>query len=295
MDQQGTLLLALGPLSLDLNDTDLGFIVSEFDPGAPQPRAVVTDLPGQDGQDDQTAYFSTRTVQINAALTPDAEGNSRSAVFDTLAPFLAPGARPTLTYAADTDVAPRLLNLRVSQWSNPIDHPGNASAFSIQWVCSDPIAYGLTQDESTVPFSTGSTEGRTYPRIYPLTYPGGGGAPGEATIVNVGTYGAWPILRIFGPCANPAIYWLDPITLLPLGPQVVFTGMNITDGNYVEVNTKNRTALLNGLPSSNQYSFLDFAATTWGPLQPGATVLRFAPSSASTDSEVVLLWTPAYL
>lgn len=290
-----TLILTLGSLTLDLNNYDAnGFLVSSFDPGYPPPRVVANDLPGQDGSDDQTAYFSARTVVITGSLIPSAQG-SRAKAFDALAPFLAPGARPTLMFATDSDTDIRCLDMRVGQWTNPIDHPTNATAFSVQWVCPNPIAYDQTINEVDVAFATGSTSGRTYPRIYPLTYPTGGSSSGEATVVTGGTYASWPILRIFGPCANPSVIWLDPVLLTPLGPKVVFNGLTVADGHYVEVDTRARTALLDGVPGSSQYNFVNFANTTWGPLQPGANLLQFAPASASTDSLLAVRWRDSYL
>lgn len=291
-----TLLLSLGTLTLDLNNPDMtGFIISSVDLGAPAVRAVTTDLPGQDGADDQTAYFSTRSVQLTGALVPTVKGASRSAAFDSLAPFISPGARPTLTYSLDEDTALRTLDLRVGQWTNPIDHPTNATGFSVQWVCPDPIAYGQSVNEVNVPFATGSNAGRTYPRIYPLSYPAGVGPSGETLVTTAGTYSSWPTLRIFGPCADPKVYWLDPVTTNNLGIQVAFTGLTIAGGDYVEVNTKARTAFLNGSPGSSRYSFIDFANTSWAPLAAGANLLRFAPYSASTGCVCEVLWNDSYL
>lgn len=291
-----TLMLQLGGLTLDLNDPDAtGFVIKTIDLGYATPRAVVTDLPGQDGTDDQTAFFSARTVQLTGALIPTLGGASRSSVMDTLAPFISPGARPTLIYALDDDVDERCLNMRVSQWTNPIDHPTNASAFSVQWVCPNPIAYEQDINEVDIPFATGSTAGRVYPRTYPLTYPTGSFVGGDATVTNDGNYASWPILRIFGPCTNPAVFWLDPSSGDELGIQVAFTGLTVATGNYVEVDTLAKTALLNGDPGSNEYSFVDFANTTWGPLQPGDNLLRFAPATASAPSICEVLWRNSFL
>lgn len=293
-----TLRLQLGSLTLDLNDPDTtGFIISEIDLGYAAPRVVADDLPGQDGQFDQTAYFSTRTIQLTGALVPTLDGTmSRSAVMDQLAPFLAPSARPTLVYALDSDMSKRCLDLRVGQWTNPIDHPVNATAFSVQWVCPNPVAYSQTTNEVDIAFVTESMAGRSYPRTYPLTYPAGVlSGFGDAEIVSSGTYAAWPTMRVFGPCSDPAVYWINPISFDDLNIQIVFSGLIIGDGDYVEIDAQARTALLNGLIASSVYNFIDFANTTWGPLQPGLNLLRFSPGTGGADCICEVFWRDSYL
>lgn len=288
--------LRLGNLELDLNDVDkTGFVISTVDVGMATPRSVTTDLPGQDGQDDQTAYFSFRTVQLNGAIVRRADGKSRTRAMDALAPFLAANARPTLLYALDTDVDVRCLTLRVSQWSNPIDHPENATAFSVQWVCPDPIAYGKSINEVDLGLSSGSEEGFTFPLSFPLAFPHSDGPTGAGIIINVGTYPAWPVLRIFGPCTDPAVIWVDPVSGESTGTQVVFSGLTVLDGDYVEIDTRARTALLNGNPMANRYNFVDFANTSWGQLLQGPNSLRFTASDASTDCVCKVLWRDPFL
>lgn len=295
MTLPGTLILKLGSLSLDLNDPDdTGFVISSVDLGNPTVRAVTDDLPGQDGSFDQTAYFSTRIVKLQGALVPTLAGASRAKVFDALAPYISPGARPILVYSTDADTAERCLDLRVDQWTNPIDHPLNASALSVQWV-GQPIAYDAEINEVDVPFATGSTAGFSFPLTFPLTFPGGSFTGGNAFVITNGTYPTWPTLRIFGPCTDPAVYWLDPTLATDLGIQVVFSGLTIADGDYIEVDTQARTACLNGDSMASRYNFVDFANTSWSPLQPGQNLLRYAPASASTDSECQVLWRDSFL
>jgi hypothetical protein len=279
-----TLRLSLGALTLDLGDTDgNGFIVTTVDLGFPAVRVVADDLPGQDGSDDQTANFSSRSVQLTGHVFPSALG-SRSKGLDALMPFLAPGARPTLTYAFDLDVDERNLDMRVSQWSNPVISPEN-SAFSVQWVCPNPIAYTADYSEADIPPYAGSTEGRTYPLVYPRHYPTSGGGGSVAT--TLGTYAAWPTVLFHGPCTDPALFWGTTA--------IVFSGITIALGDYLEVDARNRTALLNGDPGASRYNFLDFADTNWGPLQPGPNVLRYSPGSFSPPSLAEVRWNDSFL
>ena len=275
MTTPNTLRLELGSTVLDLNNVDAtGFIISTVDLGFAAPRAVTTDLPGIDGVFDETAYFSSRTIQLTGAIVPAAGVGSRSAVMDTLAPFIAANARPTLVYSFDSDTPERRLDLRVGQWGNPIDHPTNATAFAVQWVCPSPFAYSAITNEVDIPFATGSPAGRVYNRTFPQTYPTGGFVGGDAIVTPMGTAASWATLRIFGPCTNQAVYWLDPTTATDLGVQVVFIGLTVADGDYIEVDTRAKTALLYADPMASRYSFVDFSNTAWGPLQPGPNLLK---------------------
>jgi hypothetical protein len=290
------LMLELGNLQLDLNDVDsTGFLIGTVDLGYAPPRVVTTDLPEQDGADDQTEFFTARTVQLTGAVVPTVAGWSRTKAKDKLAPFLAAKARPTLHYALDADVDVRCLGLRIGQWSNPIDHPGNATAFSVQWVCPDPIAYGKSTNEVILPTTTGSTGGFSFPLHFPIHFPRFEGSTSSGIIFNVGTYQSWPLLRIYGPCTDPAVVWIDPVTGLSTGTQVVFSGLTIDAGDYVEVDTRAHTARLNGSVAANRYSTIDFAATLWGPLTTGPNPLRFTAAAASSDCVCHVLWRDAFL
>lgn len=286
--------LALGSLELDLNDIDEnGFVIASVDPGCATPREITTVLPGQDGQDDQTEFFGPRSVQLTGAIVPTC-GGSRTKMKDRLAPFLAAKARPTLIYALDPDVDVRCIDLRISQWSNVIDHPGNATAFSVQWV-GKPIAYGPFLNEVDLPLSAGSTSGFSFPLIFPLSFGDTSGPTEDGTILNVGTYPSWPILRVYGPCTDPSILFIDPETGESNGTQIVFSGLVIGDGEYAEIDTQARTVLINGDPGANRYNFVDFARTTWGQLQVGPNRVRFTAAAASGDVITKVLWRESYL
>lgn len=288
--------LQLGNLELDLQDIDNnGFIIQTVDLGFPTPREVVTALPGQDGQQDDTSYFGPRSVQLSGAIVPTIAGNSRTKAKDKIAPYLAANARPTLLYALDPDVDIRTLGLRIGQLANPIDHPGNATAFSVQWV-GQPIAYGRSTNEVDLPLSRGSSEGFSFPLSFPFSFPHSSSGPSGVTdVLNGGTYPSWPILQI-GPSTDPSVFWVDPITGESSGTQVIFAGgLVIADGDYLEVDMKGGTARINGDPGASRYSFVDFANSSFGPLAVGPNSLRFTAADAPTDTVCKVLWRPAYL
>jgi hypothetical protein len=212
-----------------------------------------------------------------------------------LGPFVVAGARPQLIVALDDDMPPRAFTGRVTNFTGPVAN-GSSVDFTASWKCADPIAYSLTTSEvDIIPASADSDDGRSYPLTYPRTYPASYGGNGKGLVTTNGNYSAWPVLKMFGPVVDPVVTWLDPVSDEPLGIQVVFAGISIADGDYLEVDTKAQTALLNGDPGANRYSFIDFAATNWGPLQSGANLLLFTASSAETPSVLNVLWQDAFL
>lgn len=283
-----TLQLVLGSNTLDLDDWSThGIVVNKVDLGFPQPREVVTNLPGVDGNYDETAFLGTRVVTLTGSLGRGSDG-SRSHGMALLAPFLAPSARPQLVFSLDEDRPDRALTLRAADFTAPIAG-GESAVFSISWKCPDPIAYGLITNQVTIPPNVGTIGGRAYPRTFPTTYPASIGGGGTAYIINAGDYISWPKLHIFGPCTNPAVYWLDN-TGTRTGTQVVFIGISLADGDYLAVDTRAQTVTLNDDVAANRYSFLDFAHTKWGPLQAGYNRLQFSSVSATEPALTYVLW-----
>ncbi len=105
------------------------------------------------------------------------------------------------------------------------------------------------------------------------------------------------MIRIYGPCTGPKVIWLDPDTLDPTGVQVVFlAGLVLGLGEYIDVDTKNRTVTADGDSTASRYSFVDFPNTTWGPLKKkSSTLLRYSGVSTSAPSLCEVTWSDAYL
>jgi hypothetical protein len=276
--------------SLDLMDQANGYRVATLDIAFPTVREVKAALPTRDGDFDTTALLGPRVITISGSLVPSPAGSRQSALA-VLAHWLQPRLRPRLVYAVDPGEPLLSIGLRGSQLAAPYANVG-VSAFSASWVAPDPVAYSLDVDQITVlPQNTGTIGGRPYPLTFPRTYPAAGaGGSGMGTIQNDGDYPTWPTFRIYGPCTNPAIYWVTPP-----GGAIVFTGLTVAAGDYLEVNSFAQTALINGLASSSRYSDLDFTQTVWQPCYAGATVIRFAPATFSDPCQLVALWNDATL
>jgi hypothetical protein len=277
--------------SLDLMDQNNGYRVASLDIGFPTVRAVTAALPTRDGDFDTTALFGPSVVTVAGSLIASKAGSRQDARAE-LAHWCQPRLRPRLVYAVDAAATPVAIGLRGDQMTAIYDNP-QVSAFQVSWVAPNPVSYALDVDQITVaPQQSAAIGGRSYPLTFPRTYPAAGpGGSGQGTIQNDGDYPTWPLFRIYGPCTNPAIYWVTPP-----GGAVVFTGgLAVAAGDYLEVNTNAQTALTNGLASASRYSSLDFTQTVWQPAYAGATVIRFAPATFSAPCQLVALWNDATL
>jgi hypothetical protein len=276
--------------TLDLMDETNGYRVASVDIGFPTVRAVTAAYPTRDGDYDTTTLFGPRAVTITGSLIASDYG-PRQQAWSTLARWAQPSIRPRLVYAIDAGMPTLTLGLRGSQMSGPFNDI-SVSAFTVSWVAPDPISHGVDVHQLTVqPESTGTIAGRAYPltfnRTYPVPSPGGSGM---GTATNGGDYPTWPLLRFYGPCTNPAVYWVTPAT-----GAVVFTGLTIAAGDYLDVDTFAQTALLNGQTGASRYSYLDFTQTRWQPFYAGDTTIRFAPASFSPPCQLLASWSDASL
>lgn len=248
--------------TLDLMAETDGYRVSSFDVAFPTVREIVAALPTRDGDYDMTRLYGPRAVTVTGTLVPSDTG-SRQHAQEALEWWCQPRLRPRVVYALDADMDPVWLGIRGAQFTAPASDPSN-SKFSVSWVASDPVARVLTPSQITV----------------------NPGATGTAT--NTGTYRAWPVLDLYGPCTNPAVTWVTPAA-----GAVVFTGLTVAAGHYVTVDTNLQTAVVDGDPNQSVYRYVDFANTRWAGLEPGATTLGFTATTSSSPARAVVSWADA--
>lgn len=245
--------------TLDLMDDTNGYRVASLDVAFPTVRDLVAALPSRDGDYDTTRLYGPRTVTVTGNLIASPAG-SRQTAMQTLAWWCQPRLRPRMVYAYDAGSPLLWLGLRGSQLAAPASNP-TVSAFTVSWVAPSPAAQTLTTSTVTV----------------------NPAAAGTAT--NNGTYRAWPLLDLYGPCTNPQVVWTSPA-----GGVVAFTGLTIAAGHYVRVDTNTQTCLLDNLPASSVYANLDFTATRWYGFEPGATQVQFTPATSSSPSRLIATW-----
>jgi hypothetical protein len=305
----------LSPLTLSRYD---GYYVQHLDLGSARTREVVEDAPDADGTLDSTAFIGSRVVTIGVRVLRD-NGPAVHVLADRLAAFTSPRLRPYL-YVQRDEEPERRLQLRRSQWSAPIAK-GRALDIVAQWVAPTGVLESAELQSSTVSAAgPGSNLGRRYDRVYdgggeswlteddepwlteddepwltssgeagtgPRRYPAAEPA-GTSSMFNAGTADAYPVLRVYGPCQDPTIENLTQ------GKALVFGGLAIDAGEFVEIDTRAKTVRFLGLATDSRYGTVVFAESSWWTLSPGPNAVRFTPAEFSAAAEVVIEWRDAW-
>jgi hypothetical protein len=285
-----------GTVTVPVENYAAGYFCSNLDLGAPAVRAVVTNRPDTDGEDDRTQYFAGRVVTINISAFAGA-GAQIDAVPSLFGKFMAPSARPVLHFVLNRPgVAERTLTLRPSTFAWPISNPSQRDV-QLVFEAADPIIRDVaTQSATSWSGSTGG--GRAYPLTFPRTYPAGG-SQANATISSVGDVAVRPLLRIYGPITTPVVTF-SPTS----GTAQVFafvSGYQIQSGHFVAVDALNRTATLDGLATQSVLGSIDWSRSTWPALAPAPITWTMVLQGDATGlvtsglTQVQATWHDGYL
>lgn len=279
-----TLRLELGATTLDLSDPANGVFVQSWDLGYAVTRAVVENRTGASGTRDQTALHAGSVVTLQGKFLATA-GLTRREILDSLRTFCRPADRPYL-YIAEGAEAERRVLLRPDTGSAPFAHPPGKIDFAMSWVAPDGVLEAATESEVTVAATPDIEAGRTYDLTFPRQYPAGSPV-GVETITNDGTADAWPVVTISGPCVGPQIE--NQTT----GKQMLFPGLTLLSSETLELDMRERTALLGG--GQSRLSFLDFGESEWWALIPGDNDIRYFPELDNGGSDAVVAYRSAWL
>lgn len=151
----------------------------------------------------------------------------------------------------------------------------------------DPRIYaGLESNAQTgLPVQTG---GLTVPLTVPFTVDGVL-AGGSAALLNEGTTDTALTLRIDGPVIQPVVVLQRPDGSV----QSIRFDLTLAAGQWLDISTAARTALLNGLPQANQRGRAIWSVDPY-PLQPGTTTLRYLAGGSNVTTEVTATWRSAW-
>jgi hypothetical protein len=231
----------------------------------PDIRTDDIERPGQHGDYTGPDWTGPRTVQLKLGLRGESPDDLR-ALSLALRAATQPQAEPAPLQFLDQDV---LVWAKVRKRSIPYDAEflwsiGDAA---LELYCADPYLYGLTEKSaSTAAYSPSS--GRTYPLVHPRTY-GTAGTAGRIAAVNAGASAAYPVLRIDGPVATPAIEQVTTGGVLTLDA-------TLQPGEFVTIDTRTRAVLF--MDASPRRAWVR-AGSVWPQLQPGANELAFRGSA----------------
>lgn len=271
-----------------LVDESIGVYGQRLDLGDAATREVVQDAPDADGTIDGTEYTGARSVTLGLTLFP--ESGSAWALRQQLRAFTHPARRPYMFVQQAADAPEQRITLRRSQYSDVFAAgQGDSASIVAQWIAPLGIIESAVEHVTSIFAAGGTTAGRVYSlipsRVYPASAPLGAG-----TIVNAGNADSYPLLRIYGPTTEPVV------TNDTQGKSLAFTGVTLVAGEYLEIDTRSKTILLNGDPSASRYSRLSFPASAWFTLSPGGNVLRFHPATYTTAMSLTeVSWRDAWL
>lgn len=218
--------------------------------------------------------YSGRTVTIGVNVDHTTQATFVAAL-DALVNALAEAFGDTddseLTY--DLGGPQKLLFVRPVKWQATTDtlyHRG-LSRVVFELFAADPLRYSNPETATTIPLAA-SGGGFVFPLVFPLVF-AGGGASGTATITNAGNAPSPLRFRINGPVTGPTIHSDAADADLTLN-------MTIDSGQWVDIDVKERSVLLNG--TASRYNLL--TAAEWFDLLPGSNTIHFVGASGGAPT-----------
>ena len=238
-----------------------------------------------DGMFSGRDFLSGRTITVTMLIL-SGNGNSAQQNLNLLQAALIPqqtGTTP-LQFQLSPATALQRVNSRVRKRTVIIDPEFTYGYIKAQYefFCPDPRWY---DDALQTAVTTVSTPlGRTYPRVYPLTY-GGGSQTNTAAIYNGGWTNTYPVITINGPIATPSIGNLTS------GLSLNFN-YTMTNLDTLVIDLDARTILLNGAPARNYVT----GVSNWFNAAPGANSFYFVGSGTTVGTTTATItWRNAYI
>lgn len=283
-------------LRLVNGDTELEFWPSDdiipqaLDVSFPAVREVTEPRTDDDGERDDTQLHGGRGVSLDLALTN--ELIEPATLIDQVKAFLHPRSRPYL-YATETGWdQERRIRLRVDQMSDP--YAGYAASqtrmVQLQWKAPDGVWEAADETElAPISADVPTTVGFSFPVTFPLAMTATQ-ATGAVAVNNPGGTPAHFVAKLYGPCTAPRL--VNETT----GEEITFTSaLVLAAGEYVEIDTRDRSAYLLSMSSLSRLTYIDFTVTSWWRLEPGEQQVRYAPGVSAAGSVAVITYRPSWL
>jgi len=163
----------------------------------------------------------------------------------------------------------------------------------VQWAAPDGVAETNAQSSQTVFASLGLSPGFTFDLSFDLTYPAASPS-GRTNVPTVGNARCYPVMQLWGPCTFPRVDNLQDLDESGSPKQLAFN-TSLSAGQYLEVDVRNRTVLLNGNANNPRYSTIDFSVSEWWTLAPGNNFVKYFPDSYSGNARAVMLYRCTFL
>lgn len=283
-------LAATGLDSVVLSDVA---VVRTIEVATGEVRAVAEDAPDADGEIDTSQLHKGGTVTIGLRLT---SGEPFVTQLRRIKAFTNGRLRPTLTVDYG-DGAPLLATLSRGTVTTTTGRPTHQDAV-VQFAIPSGILESAELHEEAIVPGAGTADGLEFtttlefgPTIeFPLVDP-----PGTAEVVNAGDRDAYPVIRAFGPFGVEGDAG-DETTIgnETTGLSLVFAGMAIAAGDYLEIDFRAKTILVNGDSAQSRYGYLVFPDSRWWTLQPGTNEVSFGPDTFTGNANAILYYRSAY-
>lgn len=223
----------------------------------------------------------TRTSGGTMAMSASAQVN-----YNLLQANLLPQTSGTglLQFQMDTSHPLQFTNARVRVNATSVDPDYTFGFIKSQYsfFCPDPRYYDNTQETASITIST--SLGRTYNRVYPLTY-GGGSSAITTNVTNSGWATTYPIITVNGPINNPTVGNLTQ------GDYITING-SYTNTDVITVNLDSKLITVNGVSARNLLA----GNSTWFSAGVGTNLFYLTGTGtlAGTSSASVS-WYNAYI
>lgn len=274
-------------VAVSLHETDNRAVVSvDGLGGLPSPRAAIRTLTTSHGAVDETRWLDSRVITVVGEVWGD--------TFEEMRAELGTIQRAMLQ---TLDVAPALLKwqwggsgsslqcyVKLAGFQAPTLAEGvKLAQYQATFVAADPRAYSQALTTATGAVLTTAGGGLDFPFSFPIEFTPSAG--GSAAVINHGDIPSPPILRIYGECSSPQV------RLVSTGETLYFSG-SISDGDYLEIDCRQRTVKLNG--TTSRLNLLDAASSTWFELPTGSDSVRLSSATFNSNARCDVLYRSAY-
>ncbi|RSN55612.1 hypothetical protein DMH12_15455 [Streptomyces sp. WAC 04229] len=266
--------------------------------GRPPVRESDVDQPSMDGQFAGPDYWAGRQVQLDAAIVVPGDP---AGCHDMVA------ALQAVTDAADVRlVGGQGMALRIKRPGRPVKRltvrarrldPEYRQVvhgyvpIDMEFLAHDPGFYADTESTTELPLGWLTGGGFAAPVVAPIYVQDGTVAadrPGWVT--NNGTGDAWPIMRVFGPCANVTILHVAS------GRALSLPTLNLPAGRWIEIDTRPGYRTVSWDNGGNASTYLSPASRIdLFSIPPGTSEMRWTAFDNTNSARLRVTWRDAYI
>lgn len=250
--------------------------------GTPPTKISKIDYPSKHGGKIISQYYDKRRLVLGGVIAQDTLTDFMTLREELSQAFSFLGEEKTIQLTTSDGKqlqfdAIAISELRITQEPGTI----TSASWEIELELEDPIIYSQTEHSGTayVAVVGGGTP-------IPLTIPVdlSGGVTGDLTVTNNGNAAVFPSsVRLYGPGTNFVIQNNTTIEAIQLNT-------TLSDGEYVDLDFKNRTAYKNG--STNVYGHIN---GTWWQIQPGSNqIVLVVQSGDNENTRAEISWRDGY-